>query len=340
VDQKNVGNMLALTAGTGVIDRWYVSVTGTFRVSAGKQAAVWTSPIVVPGTNFVISNNYLRTQLTTTQASLGATDNLNIFQQVEGPLFRELSFDVHSISLLVRSSVAGLNFGVNLRDQATGRSLSKLCTIPSANTWTLITLPNLPTWPSAGTFGITPGTLGYYLAVTLACGSTYMSSANDIWLASGNLLGAVGQSNFAASPVNSTFDIAFCQHEPGGVCSTLMDKTWDQNYSECLRYYAKSYEHGTAPGTAASVLPMLTTAAGVTTQAVGTVSFPKPLAKAPTVTCYAASGAANSGTIFGASTIGITASASSSKHINAVTIASAQTAGTGIQFHYTADTGW
>ena len=58
-------------------------------------------------------------------------------------MFRELAGDVHSVSLLVRSSVAGLKFGLILRDSpTTTKTLAKLCTIPSSGTWTLIQLPN------------------------------------------------------------------------------------------------------------------------------------------------------------------------------------------------------
>ena len=162
---------------------------------------------------------------------------------------RELINDVHSISLLVYSSVAGLKFSVALRDPTDANSLVNLCTIPTANTWTLITLPNLPVWPAGGNFSILPGAQGYNLTVTLACGSTYMAPAAGTWQ-TGLFLGAPGMSSWVASPVNSTFFLAFVQHEPGALCTTLMDKPFSQNLDECLRYYQKTYAYGTKPGTA------------------------------------------------------------------------------------------
>src|SRR4029077_17566790 len=152
----------------------------------------------------------------------------------------------HSLSVLVRSSVAGLKFALALSDSAVTKTLVKLATIPAANVWTLLTFSNLPVWPS-GNFGALPGVVGYLLSITLAAGANLISSAADTWQNSSLFVGAPGMSNFAASSVNSTFDIAFVQHEPGPVCSTLMDKLFSQNLDECQRYYTKSYPYNIFP---------------------------------------------------------------------------------------------
>ena len=349
-DQVNVGGAIA---GGKVCDRWYVNKAGTMAVTTSRGTAVWTSPIVVPGTNFVISNNYLNVTLSTAQASLGATDNLNIYQQIEGPLFRELSFDVHSISLLVRSTVSNLKFGINLRDSTTSRSLTKLCTIPSANTWTLVPLPNLPTWPGAGTFGITAGTLAYYLTITLACGSTYVTPANDTWQ-TGNFFGAIGQDNFAGKAVNSTFDLAFVQHEPGPLCTTPIDCPFTQNYDDCLRYFSKSYDYDVKPGTASqnsyATFFWPYNISGTFT-AYGGRPFPKPMAKLPAMTAYHnTSGAANSAfeyycpttygvTVTGASTT-VNSMIATKNGVQAITSSGTSPGPITLFAEWTADTGW
>ena len=95
-------------------------------------------------------------------------------------------------------------------------------------------------------------------------------------------------SNFAASPVNSTFDIAFVQHEPGSLCTTLMDKPFSQNLDECLRYFCKSYELTDKPGAlvGAGMKQLYTGIAAP--NAFGTINYPKILAKnvTPTVMLY------------------------------------------------------
>jgi len=164
----------------------------------------------------------------------------------------------------------------------------------TANVWTLIQLPNLPVWTPAGPWPLTPGSAGYHLTFGLAGGATWTSPANDTWQ-SGNFPCAVGQSNFAASPVNSYIDFAFVQHEPGPVCSTLMDKPFTQNYDECLRYYAKSYPYTTIAGTASingydtfffPLAPLLLSLEAL-------LNIRNQMAKLPTTTLYSYPGVVN-----------------------------------------------
>jgi hypothetical protein len=285
-DQRNCGNSVAIGVSTAFIDRWRGGGAGTWGGTAQQKSAVG-SELVVPGTNFQISRSFLRFTLTTAQASLAASDDITIWQNVEGPQFRELQFDVHSTQLLVRSSVSGLKFGLSLQDPTSSKSLVKLCTIPSANTWALLTLANLPIFPSAGTFTSNPGVLGYYLTIALAAGTTLTAPANDTWQ-NGNFLGALGQDNFASKPVNSTFDIAFIQHEPGAQCSTPIDKSFTQNLLECQRYYQTSYPWGTAKGTATALGSVsIFATAGTWPQA--WIPFNQRMAKSPSLNGYSPS---------------------------------------------------
>ena len=335
VDQVSVGAPIT-AANTKTIDRWATFKTGTMVASVGQAGVL----VLLPGTNFSVSQNCLRVTLNTAQASLGASDQLFVRQQIEGPMWRELQSDIHSVSLLVRSSVAGLNFGLNLRDLPATKSLCKLCTVTSSGVWQLIQLPNLPLWP-AGNFVNTPGVGGYQICVTLAAGSSNMAAANDIWQ-SGNFIGALGQSNYAASPVNSTFDIAFVQHEPGPLCTTLIDKPFSQNLDECLRYYTKSYDLSTLPGTVTnngmlSFMSLTTQASGL-----GPVGFKKPMANVPTVTIYnhATGAAASVQDGAGVNHTGAAGSFPGNMGWGRLTFTTAVTANTVVYAHYTADTGW
>lgn len=321
------------------IDRWWtVSPSATAAMSLGPISGV----VPVPGTNFAITNWIYRWTLTTPKASLAAGDTLTFQQYVESTQLRELINDVHSISLLVRSSVAGLTFGLSLSSSAAPfYTLTKLCTIPNANTWTLVTLPNLPIWPPSATWSLMAGNLGYVFAICLAAGSTYMSPANDTWQ-SGNLRGAAGQGNFCAQAANSTFDLAFLQHEPGPLCTTLIDKPFTQNYDECLRYYQKSIDYSAAVGSVQSSGLIITNCFSAATTSYGSVRFPKPMAKVPTVTAYNPyTGAANSvrdsaGVDHGSVTIG----GATSMGFHAISFATATGGIANIYSHYVADTGW
>jgi hypothetical protein len=340
VDQRNVGNTLAAVApGTMVQDRWQINKAGTMVVSVGQQSVA--AGINLPGTSFAITRSFFRVTLTTQEASLAAGDYLYIQQSLEGTRWREFQNDVHSLQVLVRSSVSGLMVGAALLDPTSAHSLTGLLTIPSANTWTLLPLPNLPVWPGAGTFVNTPGNLGYLLGITLAAGSSYVSPANGSWQ-NGNFVGAVGQSNFAAQ-ANATFDVAFVQHEPGPVCSTPNDCPFTQNLDDCLRYYQKSYDYKTAVG---AVVNNGATGANITSGSwpLYQVSFPKRMAKVPTLTGYSPhTGAANNvydGTAAVDRVINLASNLGESG-FNGFQTATVYSGGTWtVSAHYTADTGW
>jgi hypothetical protein len=343
VDQYRAGIVTNPT--TKVIDRWGPGrAAGTTGQVSHQSVVNPGGPILLPGTNFGISANYYRVTLTTAQASLAAGDYTYLIQSVEGPRWRELASDVHSVSILCRSSVANLSFGLSLRDSGGTRSLTKLCTLGAANTLTLIQLPNMPVWSSGGGFVSTPGSAGYTLAITLAAGSTFASLANDIWQ-TGNFVGAAGQMNFLAQAVNSTFDLMFIQHEPGALCSTPIDCPFGQNLDGdfgCLRYYEKSYLYGNAVGSVVGGCPTFFVPAGGVNPIVP-IRFKKVMAKLPVVTAYSpTSGAVNTvRDVTGAADRAASAGqyASDSGFGGFTVTGGAATIWQG-QFHYTADTGW
>ena len=264
---------------------------------------------------------------------------LRFNKAIEGPDLRELFGDVHSVSHLSSVQCRQFKFWIFFAGSHVTHSLAKLCTLGAANTWALITLPNLPLWTASGAFSLDPGTAGYYSGLNLTVGSTYMSAANDTWQNSGNT-GAVGQMQFATQVVNSTLDIAFVQHEPGSAVSTLIDKPFSQNLDECLRYYQKTYDYDVPIQTASSPGAIALTQIGTTALA-GPVRFHKPMAKVPAMTAYSYStGAPNAVRILstdyavsGFSVVGKTGFAQLNGTLPANALGSVGF------FHYTADTG-
>jgi hypothetical protein len=343
VDQRNAGNALTNPgAGVFVCDRFFKAGGGTYQITTQTpaQAIGGGSANVLPGTNFRLSAKFLSITLNTQESSLAAADVLAIRQVPEGIRFRELCQDVHSVSILIQSSTAPLKFGFFLRDAGATRSLTKLCTYTGPG-WQLITLPNLPVWPTAGSYSILPGNQGYDFGLCFACGSTSMSPANDVWQ-NGNFVGAVGQDNWCANPVNSTIFVGFLQHEPGAQCTTPIDCPFQQNYDDCLRYFTKSYPYTVATGSVggSGAFNMMFAAAG---NPYLYVPFKKTMAKTPTVVGYSqTSGAAN---------VVRDVSASADKAITSVVntsdagfggfvITSPNAAVWQGQFHYSSDTGW
>jgi hypothetical protein len=339
VDQRQCGAAVAPAANIMAIDRWNWNQSFSPAVMRfnGQQMA---AGVAAPGSNYFISSKFYRITVTTPQASLGTNDWAQFRTSIEGPNLRELFGGVHSVSLLVRTSIPNLKFGLVLSDPPSAHGFFHLCTIPAANVWTLVTIPNIPLWTAAGNWSTTPGTLGYYLGITLVAGPSLIASANDAWIAS-SASGAIGQSNFAAT-AGATFDVAFCQHEPGSVCSTLMDTPFTQNLDNCLRFFCKSNPYATKPGTVNSQGVIYAVALANGTPSCY-VPFKKVMAKMPTVTGYSdVSGAAGTvrdlyapGDRLISGLVGVGDSSFGGFNLTTVNAVNAL-----YSFHYTADTGW
>jgi hypothetical protein len=339
IDQKNVGgSLLNVPSGSRMVDRWLWSKSGsaTFQINS-QQTSEFVS---VPGTSFLITQRPLALTLATAQATLAAGDYGFMQQPVEGPRLRELFNDVHSVSILIKSTKANHKFSYFINDPTGSRSFTKLCTIPNANTWTLITIPNIPVFPPSGSWSLNPGSLGMTEGLCFGCGTTNTSISDGVWTNSG-AIASPGTDNWFSNPISTTLvTMAFVQHEAGAQCSTLMDKPFTQNYDECLRYYCKSYQYGTAIGTANQQPGLISglVSASSLTLVVQPVFFQKPMAKQPTVVPYSYAGVANQTTgptivtVSGVGAIG-------EKGYSSLTIPSS-TAGYLFQNHYVVDTGW
>jgi hypothetical protein len=342
VDQRSAGNSVTLAAGSFapmIIDRWQANKSAATATATVQQSS---NLLTAPSTNFYITSKSLLTTIGTAQGSLAAGEFLTIGQTVEGPRLRELINDVHSVQLLVNSSVAG-SFTMALRNvTGTAYSYVKLFAL-SANTWTWVTIPNIAVWTPSSTWPLTPGSGGYALTICLGAGTTYTTATQGSWVA-GSFVAASGQTNLMAS-AGAQFSIAFVQHEPGPICSTPIDCPFTpDNYDACLRYFCKSWDYATAVGTASAVgVGGWVVPVAATTLFYGHEIFPKPMAKAPTVTIYNYStGAANSISAPGAGNVTVSSVGNiNSRGFPQITISS----GTGVTvgpayFHYTADTGW
>jgi hypothetical protein len=339
VDARTVG--AGTSAGnTFALDRWIRA--GALGVNVFQQPVATGNVIAVPNTNFGITSKYLRFTLTTQKPTLAAGDYIFIQQDVEGPRLRELINDVHSISILCRGP-ANLAFAVVVRDSTSAYSLCNLCTLgPNPNLWYLITLPNLAIWTPSGTFPLTPGNLGYYFIVCLASGSTFIPPANGSWQ-SGNFIGAVGMSNFAAQPVNTIFDIAYVGHEPGALATTPQDLSFDDNLLACGRYWQKTWDYSMAIANVGNQSGMVRgSITGTQVQINPGATFPIRMAKVPTVTAYSPStGAAGMVRAIGA---GADKAATTSTNVGetgyVLNLSTALAAADSFQWHHVADTGW
>jgi Collagen triple helix repeat (20 copies) len=340
VTQRNCGTTLVNPAsGTFIEDRWQEIKSATPNVNYGVLTNNWPNAITVPGTSFNITRGYLHITNQAVVSSLAATDYCSVRQFVEGSVFRELSSDVHSISILARSSVANLAFGLSLVDNGGTRTLSKLCQLGAANTLTLIPLASLPVFPSAGGFSVVPGAGSYVLCITLAAGSNFINAANDTWQ-NNNTLGAVGQTNFCGTPIGSSIDLFFVQHEPGAWCTSPIDCPFENNLRACKRYYAKSTPYQTAIATAGNAQSYGFVVPGFGTCS-PTESFEVEMVRNPTVTIYNGT-TVNQVYQMGTGAFTVSSVSATTRKIVSMNLTANITAGNfnGCQFGWSADTAW
>ena len=88
--------------------------------------------------------------------------------------------------------------------------------------------------------------------LSLFSGTAYTDSGNTskTWRArtSGNHY-MLDMTNTWANTTNSTFDLTGIQLEVGEKATPFEHKSFSQELNDCLRYFEKSYNYGTAPGT-------------------------------------------------------------------------------------------
>jgi hypothetical protein len=232
---------------------------------------------------------------TTIDAAIAATDFVCVLQHIEGNVLRSFEGKKMVMTFWVKAFKTG-TYCVSLRNGTGTRSLVLEYTINASNTWEKKTVRF--THDTTGTWDYTTG-IGLTAVFVIASGSTFNTTANT-WQ-NGQFFATANQVNGVDS-LSNTFQLAdICMVEDNEGQTREPDFMYaGRDYFEelqlCHRYYEKSYDIETPPGTI--------TNAGVRSNTVGTastnsmlmsVSFDACKRVIPTIVCYnAATGAANS----------------------------------------------
>ena len=242
----------------------------------------------------------LKMDCTTADGSLSASDYLYIEQNIEGQFLQYLkkgtsSAESTTLSFWVRSNKTG-TYIASIKDNDNTRMINQSYTISSADTWEKKTI----------TFaGDTTGTLGndnatsFRLILWLAAGSEYTSGTlSPSWESQTNANLAVGQVNLADSTSNEWY-ITGVQLEAGTSASDFEFLPKDVNLTRCQRYFQKSYDLDTTPGTATDTGVYWT---GGSSDSGNNVSFlpsyKTTMRSSPSVTGYARDGTSGEGSYF------------------------------------------
>jgi len=239
ISQYNGTNSTSAVDGTYFIDRWRPVSSQTNKFTVQQNAGSVTTPVGFP--------NYLG--CTSSSAyTVGASEAFAIGQYVEGFNWADLAWGTANaktvtLSFQVYSSLTG-TFGGCLQNSATNYSYPFSYTVGSASTWTSISITIAG--PTAGTWiGATNG-VGVRLYFSLGAGSTYSGTAGS-WSAS-TLFAPTGAVSVVGTS-GATFYITGVQLEQGSVATPFERRQYGQELALSQRYYEKTYDITTAPGT-------------------------------------------------------------------------------------------
>jgi hypothetical protein len=225
IDQRNSGASVSVgTGATYIIDRWQGYSNQASKFTAQRNAGSVTPPVGF--------TNYLG--VTSLAATTVGTDLYRISQAVEGYNIADFVWGTASgktvtLSFWVYSSLTG-NFGVCLQNSANTRAYPILYNIPTANTWTYITITIPPettgAWNSDNNLGVL---IQWGLGIP-ASGTT----TSGAW-ATGNYNGPTGAVN-VVSTNGATFYITGVQLEKSSTASLFDYRPYTTELQLCQRY--------------------------------------------------------------------------------------------------------
>jgi len=242
--------------------------------------------------------NSLKMACTTADTSVAAGEIFMLSQRLEGQDLQQFAKGTSSakpftVSFYVKGNAAA-TYIVELIDTDNSRQCSKTFSVTTA--WTRIEL----TFP-ADTTGVLDddNARSFDLNIWLHAGSTYTSGTlnSSAFASTTNANRAVGGSSFFDS-TSRTFFITGVQMEVGDTATDFEHRTFGDELAKCQRYFLRSYDYGTATGTATSTGSQATTAAVSQSYAsAGTYNFPVEMRATPTVTLYSTANASTTGKV-------------------------------------------
>jgi hypothetical protein len=271
IDQRYGGASVTPVNDSYTLDRWKAYQTTASKFSVQQNAGSVTLPAGY--------TNYLG--VTSLSAySVTSSDFYDVQQVIEGYNVSDLGWGTASaktvtLSFLVYSSLTG-TFGGAIFNDAGTRSYPFGYSVPSANTWTSIsiTVPG----DTTGTWLTTNGK-GIQVAFGLGSGSTYTAAANA-W-AAGLYIQPTGTVSVVGTN-GATFYITGVQLEAGSVATPFEREIYSNTLAKCQRYYVDLANNGGAVQNNYRAIGFGSTY--TTTQGTYVVQVPVPMRTLPSLT--------------------------------------------------------
>lgn len=346
IDQRGAVNVTAAGANTYVAcDRFTLTnYWGSGQVNTAKSTTIFPSGF---------SNSVSLTVATPAPMSGSTGYSANLWQSIEGFNIADAYVGSITLSFWVRSSIAGtysITFcNVNaVSVDAASRLYVSNYTINAANTWEQKTITvNLSTGVASGTWNSTNGT-GLCVIWNLGAESNRKGDAYlNTWGTLGSTLNLQSASQVNWISTNgATFYLTGVQVEKGVTATSFDVRPYGTELQLCQRYYLKSYDTNTVPGTASQTSGCLIYKVSSNTVPInepfGSIVFPVTMRAAPTVTPYGFQGGSGkvsnySGTDLAAASGNIIYNGTNGFSIRNGAGATLTTTLNSILFHYTAD---
>jgi hypothetical protein len=229
IDQRNAGAAITPSANgpAFTVDRW-----SYYNDQVSKLTYQQNYGTVTPPAGF---KNYLGVYVASA-ATVGASDEFDLFQRIEGFNTADLGFGAAgastiTLSFWVRSTLTG-TFGGVLANSANSRIYPFTYTISASNTWEQksVTIAG----DTSGTWvGATNG-IGLTVLFSMGAGSTRLGTAGA-W-ASTLYTGATGQVNLVAT-AGANWMITGVQLEKGSTATSFDYRPYGTELALCMRYY-------------------------------------------------------------------------------------------------------
>jgi hypothetical protein len=235
IDQRNAGASVTPTDGSYSLDRWVAGLSQASKFTIQQTpSATETGFATRVAAGF---SNYLACTVgASASVTLGASDVFAIHQKIEGFNFADMAWGTSAaktvtLSFLAYSSVTG-TFGGAIVNSANNRSYPFTYSIPTANTWTTISV-TIPGDTTGTWIGATNG-IGAKIWFSLGSGSSGLNTAGA-WVGA-NSYSATG----AVSPIttnSATFYITGVQLEKGSTATSFDYRDYGNELRLCQRYY-------------------------------------------------------------------------------------------------------
>jgi hypothetical protein len=259
------------TTSSYIADQFVASGAGTPQNRADLKHVSTGGPAGFP--------NFIRYDVTTAEAAVGALEYTAIQQRIEGNNLKHLKFGTASavsltLSFWMRSPKTGTHC-VALSTNSSVLVQNQEFTVAVADTWEEHTVTFTP--ETSGGISETT-TEGLRLIFPIICGSSYQGAAGT-W--SGSFFAATSNQQNLADNTANNIDITGVQLEVGSVATDFEHEDYGTTLQKCRRYFDRLNIDS------ASAVRFLAGVASTTEQADGIWQFKVEMRAAPTVTSTA-----------------------------------------------------